>query len=77
MAAAREGRIYSHYKDPSKRYRVLHVGVIREADLKPVVIYEQLYACSEFPWGTKWCRDQESFEGLASEGVERFRMEDD
>ena len=76
MAAAKEGRIYSHYKDPNKRYRVLFVNVIRESDLKPVVIYEQLYQDPEFPWGTKWDRDQKSFEGFTSEGVERFKLEE-
>lgn len=75
MSAAKEGRVYSHYKDPNKRYRVLLVGVIRESDLKPVVIYEQLYHDPVFPCGTKWDRAQESFEGFTSEGVERFKWE--
>lgn len=76
MAAAMEGRIYSHYKDPSKRYRVLHIGVIQESDLTPRVIYEQLYHDPQYPWGTKWDRAQESFEGFTSEGVERFKLEE-
>ena len=64
-----------HHKNHGKRYRVLHVGVIRESDLKPVVVYEQLYSCPEFPWGTKWSRDQESFEGSV-DGKDRFVLAD-
>ena len=75
MAEAKEGRVYVHYKDSDKRYRVLHTGVLMESDLKPVVIYEQLYSCPEYPWGTRWCRPQESFEGTVN-GQDRFRLAD-
>lgn len=76
MAEAKEGRIYSHYKDSKKRYRVLHVGVVAEDDLRKVVVYEQLYSCVEFPWGTKWCRDQDSFEGTVGSS-DRFLLAED
>lgn len=36
------GGKYCHYKSNDKLYLVLHVG-IREADEKPVVVYQALY----------------------------------
>ena len=42
------GATYAHYKDPTKHYKVLKIGVL-EATEEPCVIYQALYG-SRMTW---------------------------
>lgn len=62
------GKEYFHYKDISKRYRVLHIGKLQinderydlsEYNLAEVVIYEVLY--EDAPLGKIWVRTLSEF----------------
>lgn len=59
------GRLYTHHKNPCKRYRVAMVA-FREADLKPMIIY------GDTQTGVLFGRTLEEFEGNV-DGQPRFR----
>ena len=64
MAEAIAGTTYKHSKTGGL-YRILHLGRTTATPPVPVVVYTDLK-------GNVWVRELSEFEGLNSEGVDRF-----